>query len=238
MRGHGAAVIGVSDYHAAKARLEVGNACGKAQHRHHLACNRDVKAVLARNAVSPAAEAAHDIAQLPVVHVHGAFPRYLPRVDAEGVALMYMVIHHRGKQVVRRAYGVEIAGEVEVYVLHRDDLCVSAAGSAALDAEHRAETRLAQRCRRVFADAAQCVGKADRSRSLALARRSRRDGSDKNELAVRSVRQILQQRKVYLSLVASILLDIFFVYTHSAGYLRYRLHHAALGYLYIGLIFQ
>ena len=53
-------------------------------------------------------------------------------------------VEHRGEQVVRGADRVDVAGEVEVHVLHRHDLRVAAAGRAALDPEHRAERRLAQ----------------------------------------------------------------------------------------------
>ncbi len=41
-------------------------------------------------------------------------------------------------QVVGRADGVDVAGQVEVELLHGDDLAVAAAGRAALDAEDRA----------------------------------------------------------------------------------------------------
>ena len=64
-----------------------------------------------------------------------------------------MVVEHRGKQVVRRADGVEVTGKVEVDVLHRDDLGIAAAGGTAFHPEHRAERRLTERDRHVFADA-------------------------------------------------------------------------------------
>ena len=63
----------------------------------------------------------------------------------------------RSQQVVGRADGVEVAGEVQVDVLHGDDLRVAAAGGAALDAEHRAEGRLTQRNDDVLADAGACA---------------------------------------------------------------------------------
>ena len=58
-------------------------------------------------------------------------------VDAQGVALLDVVVQHGGQQVVGRADGVEVAGEVEVDVLHGHYLGIAAAGGAALDAEHR-----------------------------------------------------------------------------------------------------
>ena len=50
-------------------------------------------------------------------------------------------------EVVRGADRVDVAGQVEVEVLHRDDLAVAAAGRAALDPEHGPEARLADRDR-------------------------------------------------------------------------------------------
>ncbi len=48
---------------------------------------------------------------------------------------------------------MEVAGEVEVDVLHRHDLRIAAAGRAALDAEAGAEAGLAQRRDGLLADA-------------------------------------------------------------------------------------
>ena len=60
------------------------------------------------------------------------------------IALLDVVVEHGGQQVVGSADGVEVAGEVQVDILHGDDLSPAAAGSAALNAEDGAERRLAQ----------------------------------------------------------------------------------------------
>ena len=107
-------------------------------------------------------------------------------VDAERVAPVDVVVDHRREQIVRAGDGVEIAGEMEVDVLHRHDLRIAAAGRAALHAEARAERRLAQAdaCA-LLADAVQPVAEADRGRGLALAGRRRVDRGDEDQLAVR-----------------------------------------------------
>ena len=207
MRRDGRAVIRISHDDAPEARLEIGKALREAEHRHDLARHGDVKPVLARAAVRLSAETVHNVPQLPVVHVHAALPRDLLRVDPEGVALLYVVVEHRREQVVRRADGVKIAGKVEVYILHRDDLGIPAAGRAALDAEHRPQRRLAQRGERVFSAAAERIGKANGGRSLSLARGCRRDGRDENELSVRRGGLFAQQVKGDLRLVFAVRLD-------------------------------
>ena len=61
----------------------------------------------------------------------------------ERVALMQMVVEHRREQRVRARDRVEVAREMEVDVLHRNDLRIATTRCAAFHAEHRAETRLA-----------------------------------------------------------------------------------------------
>ena len=91
----------------------------------------------------------------------------------ELVAVQEVCVDQRREQVVRRRDRVQVAGEVEVQVLHRDDLGVAAARGAALDAEHRAERRLADREHRLAAERAEPLRQRHRGRRLALARRGR-----------------------------------------------------------------
>ena len=72
-----------------------------------------------------------------------ATPADRVHVDVELVAVHHVRVDERGEQVVRSRDRVQVAGEVEVQVLHRHDLRVAGAGSAALDAEDRAERGLA-----------------------------------------------------------------------------------------------
>ena len=231
-RRHGRAVIGIAHYHPRKARLQVGKRVRKAEHGHRLRRHGDVKAVVARHAVRPLPEAVADIAKLPVVHVHTAPPRHALRVYIEGVALIYMIIHHGGKQVVRRPDGVDIPGEVQVYVLHRHDLRVSAARRAALQPEHGAKRRLSHCENGVLPYPAQRVREADGRGGLALARRRRRDGRDEDELPS-ALRARVQQRRVYLRLIAAVLLKIPLVYPGTRGDLSNRPHPARLRDLYV-----
>ena len=93
-----------------------------------------------------------------------------------------VVIYHRGQQIVRRADGMDIAGEVQIYILHRNYLRIASAARSALYAEHGAKRRLAQCSGRIFADLPQAVGKADGGCGLALACRSRRYGRYRTSL--------------------------------------------------------
>jgi len=115
-----------------------------------------------------------------------------------------VIVDHRGEQVVRRCDGVEIAGEMQVDVLHRNDLRKTAAGRPALHAEAGTEAGFAQREQRVAADAVHAVGETDRHRGLALAGRRRRDRGDEDQLAIGAPVERLEECAIDLGLAAAI----------------------------------
>ena len=95
-----------------------------------------------------------------------------------------MVVKHCGKQIVRRAYSVEITREMEVDVLHRNNLRIAAAGCAALDSENRTERRLPERNNGVFSEPSESVRKTDGGGGLTLACGGGGDSRNKNKLSV------------------------------------------------------
>src|SRR5690606_8515889 len=160
---------------------------GQAEDRHDLRGDRNVEAVLPREAVRHAAKRVDDGAQRAVVHVHDTAPGDAPRIDAEAVAPIDVIVDQRGEQIVRRSDGMEVAREMKVDVLHRHDLGVSATGRAALHAEAGAERWLPQAAHGLGADPVQSVAETDRGRGLTLAGRGRVDRRYKDQLAVLSV---------------------------------------------------
>ena len=124
------------------------------------------------------------------------------------VAVQDRGVEDRREQVVGGADRVDVAGEVEVEVLHRHHLGEAAAGRAALHPEHRAERRLAQAEHRAAADVAEALGERDRGRRLALARLRRGHPGDADQLAVRPVGQPVDRRQRDLALVAAVGLDL------------------------------
>ena len=169
---------------------------------------------------------------MAVVHIDTAFPRYATGVDAERVTLMYMVVQHGGHQVIGRADGVHIAGEMQVDVFHGHDLGISAARRAAFDTENGAERRFAKSHRNIPAYAFKSVGKSYRRGRFSLAGGGRSHGGHQNEFAL-FARSVGKQGKVDFCLVFSVLLNIFFVNARRRGYFCYRLHLTSLRYFYI-----
>ena len=225
-------VIGIAHDDVAQALLQVGDGGGQAQHRHDLAGHGDVKAVLPGDALHPAAQAVDHIAELAVIHVHAPLPCDAFDVDAQGVALLDVVVQHGGQQVIGRADGMEVAGEVEVDVLHGDDLSIAAAGGAALHAEHGAEGWLPQGHQGVLAQTAHPIGQAHSGGGLALSGGGGVDGGDQDQLAIGGV-TLLKQAVVDLGLVLPIKLQVFLVHTGGLCDVRDVPHLGALGDLNI-----
>ena len=226
--GDGLAGVSIADHQTSQSGLQVVDVGGQAQNRHDLGSHGDVVAVLTGGAVDLAAQAVNDEPQLTVVHIDAAAPGDLAGVNAQSIALIDMVIEHRSQQVVGSADGVEVTGEVQVDVLHGDDLCVAAAGSAALDAEHGAEGRLTQSNHDVLADAAHGVSQTDGRGGLALTGGGGVDSGDQNQLAVGLVRHVLQDVVVNLGLVVAVLLQILLVHARGLGDLANVQHRGLL----------
>ena len=226
--GHRPAVVGVGHDNAAQLLLQVHQAGGQTQHGHDLAGHRDVKAVLPGYALHPAAQAVYNVAQLPVVHVHHPLPGDLLDVDAQGVALLNVVVQHSGQQVVGRANGVEVAGEVEVDVLHGDHLGIPAASGPSFDAEHRAQRGLPQSGDGLLANLAQAVGQTHRRGGLSLAGGGGGDGGHQDQLAVLRL-YLIQQLVIHFGLVPAIVLQILLRNASRLCDLLDGLHLGALG---------
>ena len=212
---HRLAVVSVGADNPGQAGLQIGQAGSQAEDGHHFAGHRDVKAVLPGGAVGLAAQAVHDEPQLTVVHIHAALPGDPAGIDVEGVALLDAVVDHGSQQIVGGADGVDVAGEVEVDVLHRDHLGIAAAGCAALDAKDGAQGRLTEAEHGLFAQGAQGVGQAHAGGGLALAGGGGADGGDQDHLAL--LGGVLGQMMVDFGLVAAVGDDVGLVQAQLGG---------------------
>ena len=140
-----------------------------------------------------------------------------------------MVVEHCGQQVVGSADGVEVTGEVQIDVLHGDNLRVAAAGSAALDTEDGSQRGLPESDHYVLADPAHTVGQTHGSGGLAFTGGGGVDGGDEDQLAVGLVRHVLEDVVVNLCLVVAVLLQVLLVHTGGLGDLADVLHFGFLG---------
>ncbi len=174
----------IADDDLAEAFLEVLEARRETEDRHHFGGDHDVEPVLPRITVARAAETDRDVSERTVVDVQDAAPGDAPDIEAGGIAMIDVIVDQRREQVVGERDRREVASEVEIDVLHRDDLCIAATGRTALHAEYRAERRFAQANDRLLANAVERIAEADRHRRLAFARGRRGNRGDQNQFAV------------------------------------------------------
>ena len=133
------------------------------------------------------AERDHGLAQRPVVTVNHSLPAEAPCVDAQGIAVVNVVVDQRGQQVVRQCNGLKVAGEMQVDVFHRHHLSAPAASGSALHAKHRAQRRLAQADDGALTDAVERITEPHCGGGLALAGRCGVDTGHQHQSAIGSV---------------------------------------------------
>ena len=101
---------------------------------------------------------------------------------------------------------MHVASKMEVYILHRHNLGVTSARSAAFHTEARAQRWFANANSGFFTDPVQSVAKADSRCSFTFTGRCRRDRRHKDQFAARTVLKILEKAVIDLSLVGPICL--------------------------------
>ena len=139
-------------------------------------------------------------------------------------------IDRGGQQVGRRGNGVDIAGQVEVKILHRHDLAVAAAGCAALDAECGTLRWLADAGDDAFAQLrAKGLAHADRGGRLAFAQRGRSYGGDVDVLALGAILQTLEDIEVDLGLVLAVQVEVVLGQPKLGRHLSNRFQGSRLG---------
>ena len=113
-----------------------------------------------------------------------------------------------------RRHGVNVTGEMEVDLFHRNNLCVSAACRAALHAEARPQRRLTKRHNGLFAYLVKSEREAYRDSGLADSRFCRSDGCNQYKLAFCYFFRV-DQRERNLGHVVTILCYVLFGNTYA-----------------------
>ena len=183
------------------------------------------------NAALAAGRCDGDIPESTVVHVEASLPEDAVGVDIKFIALIEVIVDHRGKKIVCRGYGVDVAGKVKVDILHRNDLRVSAAACAALYSEDGSEGRLSKCQYCLFAEFAQCLRETDAYSCLAFAGRRGVHRGDEDEPGIRVIRDLIQYIERDLGFVLAVTLDVLSRKTQLSCDLLYVFRLCLLSYL-------
>ena len=135
-----------------------------------------------------------------------------------------MIVDYCAQQIVCSCYGVHIAREMKIYVLHRYYLSVTAAGSTALYSENRAHRRLTQGYYSFFAYAVHRFAETYRDGGFSFTCRRRIYGCYKYELAVLFVFIFFEQRQRKLCFVFAVKFKLVGTDAELFGNVGYRLN--------------
>ena len=215
---HHASVTRIGHHDLPQAALHILQTVRKAEDRHHLRGHGDIKARLARHAVRSATEPDHYVAECAVIEIQHTFPHHAAHIDVQRIALLDMVVNDRRQQVMRRRNRMKIPGEMQVDVLHRNNLRIAAACRAALQAKAWPQGRLPQGDHHFLPLMMERIRKPHAVRGLALSRRCRVDGRHEHQFPVGTSLQFLPHRKGQLCLVLSVKLQLIL---RDAKLLRY-----------------
>lgn len=124
-----------------------------------------------------------------------------------------------GAQVVGGSDGMDITGQMEVEVLHRNHLAVATPGRAALDAEGGALAGLADASEHALAQVrSQGLAQPDGRGGLAFAQRCGGDGGDVDVAPIGLLAQPLQDRQAHLGLGGAVVLQFVFPQSKLPGH--------------------
>ena len=157
----------IANDNSCKPLLQVCNVACQTQNRHNLGCYCNIIAVLSGHSIGLSAESVHYVTKLTVIHIHTSSPGNLSRINVQRM---------------------EITGKVKIDILHRNYLCVSAAGRSAFYTEYRSKGRLTKRYHNLLAKLLHTICKTYGSSSLSFSCRSRIDSRYQNQFPVRSIR--------------------------------------------------
>ena len=194
----------VTDHDAPETCFQILERSGQTEDGHHFGRHGNVEPILAHKTVGGPAEPDHDFAQRAIVHVQHALVADESRIDIQRIAVMNVIVEHRGEQIVRRAYCVKVTGEMEVDVLHRHHLRIATPGRAAFAPKTGPERGFAQAHDGRFAKTVHGVAQAHRGRRLAFAGWCRTDRRHQDQLAVGTVFQAPNEIERQLGLVMSV----------------------------------
>ena len=227
---HRVAVQVAADNNAAEPGFQVFQVLGQAQDGHDFRSHGNGESVLTGEAADFAAQAHYHVAQGTIVHVHNPAPGDLAGIQTQGVAVMDMVIDHGRQQVVGCGNGMHITGKMQVDVIHRYNLGITAAGCTALNTEDRSQGRFPQSYYGLLAHFVQSLGQANAGSGFAFASWGGSNGRNQDQFPIGFVLQAFQHIQGDFGFVVAILYQLFRQDSQAVSNLADGFHHIFLGY--------
>ena len=209
LNGEWGVIVAHTKHNATNASIEVVDVACETQDCHNLRCRGDIEASLGRYSVDRATKSRHDKSQRAVVDVEHTTPHHLLQAYLLRAVVVEIVVEQSGNKVVSRGDGVEVASEVEVDILRRQYLGVTASSSTTLHTEARAQRRLTQSDDGTLADAIESHTKTNADGGLTHTSLGGCDGGNEDEVALAHllvVDELVRNLCDVLTIVAQLLL--------------------------------
>ena len=181
------------------------DACCETHDSHNLRSWRNIETRLCLDAVL-ISYTGDDAAQTSIVHIHDATPKNLLEFESLCLVLETVVVQEGSNHVVGLCDGMEIASEMEINLIHRQNLCVTATCSTTLHAEARTQRWFAKSYYSLLADLLHTQGETHGYGGLAITSLGRTDSGNEDEMMVLKL--------VSVNLVRSNLSDVTAVVFH------------------------
>ena len=159
------------------------DACCKTHDSHDFRSRSDIEASLCLDAVL-ISYTGDDAAETTVVYVHHAAPENLLQLESLCLVLETVVIQEGSNHVVGLCNGMEIASEMEINLIHRQNLGVTATCSTTLHAEARTQRWFAKSHYSLLANLLHTQGETHGYGGLAITSLGRTDSGNEDEMMV------------------------------------------------------
>ena len=185
------------------------DACCKTHDSHDFRSRSDIETSLCLDAVL-IADTGDDAAETTVVYVHHATPENLLQLETLCLVLETVVIQEGSNHVVGLCNGMEIASEMEINLIHRQNLGVTATCSTTLHAEARTQRWFAKSHYSLLANLLHTQGETYGYGGLAITSLGRTDSGNEDEMMVLKLVSVNSVRS-NLSDVTAVVFHLVFV---------------------------
>ena len=165
------------------ATTQVVNASCETHDSHDFRSRSDIESSLCLDAVL-IADTGDDAAETTVVYVHHAAPENLLQLESLCLVLETVVVQKGSNHVVSLGDGMKIASEMEIDLIHRQNLGVTATCSTTLHAEARTQRWFAKSHYGFLANLLHTQGETHRYGGLAITSLGRTDSGNEDEVMI------------------------------------------------------
>ena len=188
---------------------KIFDACCETHDSHNLRSRSDIETCLCLDAIL-IADTGDDAAETTVVYVHHAAPENLLQLESLCLVLETVVVQEGSNHVVGLCNGMEIASEMEINLIHRQNLGVTATCSTTLHAEARTQRWFAKSHYSLLANLLHTQGETYGYGGLAITSLGRTDSGNEDEMMVLKLVSVNSVRS-NLSDVTAVVLYLVFV---------------------------